>query len=104
LTNGAEYSFFKRMGCELKRGKLGIDTHKIVSGINRMTDVHGMSLNIRQNYVKFIPSPKIGPTVRLKLYNQGNHRKVVLPVEERPILPGDFIWENEGFALLSPLG
>ena len=69
-----------------------------------MTDVHGLSLNIRQNYVKFIRSPKIGQTVRLKLYNQGNHRKMVLQVEERPILPGNFRWENEGFTLLSPLG
>jgi hypothetical protein len=90
------------MGCELKQRKLEIDTSKIVSGINRMTDVSDLSLNIKQNYVKFIRSPKIGQTVRLKLYNQGNHRKVVLQVEARPILPGNFMWENEGFAFLSP--
>ena len=67
-----------------------------------MTDVHGLSLNIRQNYVKFIRSLKIGQTVRLKLYNQGNQREVVLQVEERPILPGDFMWETDGFTLWTP--
>jgi hypothetical protein len=93
------------MGWELKQRKLEIDTRKIVSGvsgIHRMTDVRGLSLNNGQNYVRFIRPPKIGQTVRLKLYNQDNHRKVVLQVEERPILPGNFMWENKGFALLSP--
>jgi S1-C subfamily serine protease len=88
----------------LREGELPVKLlgTEFLPGGDIILEADGLRLNNRENYVKFIRSLKIGQTVRLKLYNQGNQREVGLRVEERPIRPGDFMWETEGFTLWRP--
>ena len=77
-----------------------IGDEQFLLGGDIITTANGQPVDQPEKFAKFVRSLKVGDTVRLTLYRDGETRQVELRLPERPILPGDL--PSDGRRLISP--
>jgi len=73
----------------------------VLVGGDIITSVNGVALDSPDRLSQAMRPLRVGTTIRLKVFRDGNYRDVEYSLPERPILPGDIRGQH---SLVSPIG
>lgn len=79
--------------------ELTIAGHEFLMGGDIITGINGIEMNSQDNIIEALGSVKVGSTISLKIFREGNSLELAYTVPERPLLPGDI----GGQGLTAPL-
>jgi len=87
----------------LRGGQLEIVVagRSVLIGGDIITSVNGVALDSPDRLSQAMRPLRVGTTIRLKVFHDGNYRDVEYSLPERPILPGDIRGQR---SLVSPIG
>jgi S1-C subfamily serine protease len=69
--------------------ELTIAGHEFLMGGDIITTINGIEMNSQDNILEALGSVKVGSTLSLRIFREGNVLELTYTIPERPLLPGD---------------